>query len=294
MKTVLPLLVGFALLGCSPSASPPASPSGVSQPSASPPAPDASAPWTLAFTAEATGERCELSKRQTLAELRCGNAAFAPVKSDAAEAVRLIEGVAWADEAARREPEEAGTKARSFKLTYPQGAVEVFRYAAPSTPFGRLSAALDALVQAEKPAPPEPREPRAFPDVADSGLVTMQTIALVGAARAVTVRVAADGAWTRSGTAPSSGKLDPKQLSAVRALVDEVAKAKRSTEAGLPCDALPVQASRLLFAGRELGWGGPCAGPPPPASAATLATYLHQVADGRPANELEQTLARPR
>lgn len=296
MKTILPALLGFALLGCSPSASAPASPSGVVQPSPSPSSPtrDELVSWTLAFTADATGERCELAWSQTGGQLRCGNAVFAPVKSNATEAVRLIEGVAWADEAARSEPEEAGTKSRSFKMIYPRGAIEVSRYAAPSTPFGRLTAALNAIVAAEMPPPAEPPAPRAFSDVADSGLVTMQSLALVGPVSAVTIRLATDGGWTRTGAAPSSGKLDPKQLSAVRALVDEVARSKPSTQAGLPCDAIPMQSTRLLSGGRVIGWSGPCAGPPPPESAAILAMYLQQVADGRAASELEKTLARPR
>lgn len=293
MKTILPLLLGLVVTGCS------ASPSAVVQPSPSPSSANASADglWTLAFTTESTGERCELSKREAQAELRCGDAAFAPLKSDASEVLRLVEGTAWADEAERVEPEQAGPRKRSFRMAYSQGTVEVFRYAEPSTPFGRLAAALDALVKAEHPPAPvaEPTAPRAFPEVADIGLVTVQGLSLVGPVNASTIRVGADGSWTRTGAAPSSGKLDAKQLSAVRALVDEGGKAKPSTEAGPPCDALPMHMSRILFGkGREIGWSGPCAGPPPPASVQILATYLQQLADGRPASELEQTLARPR
>ncbi len=299
MKTILPVILGLALSGCSASPTRSASPSAVVQPSSSPSIPSSSADglWTLAFTTESTGERCELAKRQAHTELRCGTAAFAPLKSDASKALRLIDATAWADEATRSEPEQAGPRTRSFRMTYSQGTVEVFRYAEPSTPFGRLSAALDALVKAEQPPAPvaEPKAPRVFAEVADRGLVTLQSLSLVGPESASTFRVATDGTWTRSGAAPSSGKLDAKQLSAVRALVDEIGKAKPSTDAGPPCDALPNHASRILFGkGREIGWSGPCAGPPPPVSVQILATYLQQLADGRPASELEQTLARPR
>jgi hypothetical protein len=299
MKTLLPVIVGLALTGCSASPTKPASPSAVVQPSPSPSSPSSSADglWTLAFTTESTGERCELAQRQAHAELRCGSAAFAPLKSDASEALKLVEATAWADEAKRAEPEQAGPKMRSFRMVYSQGTVEVLRYAEPSTPFGRLAAALDALVKAEHPAAPvaEPEAPRTFPEVAESGLVTLQGISLVGALNASTIRVGTDGSWTRTGAAPSSGKLDAKQLSALRALIDEAGKAKPSTEGAEPCDAMPMHASRVLFGkGREVRWSGPCMGPPPPAAVQILATYLGKLADGRPASELEQTLARPR
>lgn len=106
--------------------------------------------------------------------------------------------------------------------------------------------------------------------------------------------VATDGAWSRTERAPASGKLTAAQLASLRALVAEVAAAKPSTGQGLPCDAEPSHASRVLVQGHELGWSGPCAGPPPPESAAVLARYLDQIADGRPESELAQTLAQPR
>ncbi len=298
MKPVLPLLL-FALTAtaCATSCSRPASPSAEPSPSPSAPSSGAQGLWTLSFTADSTGERCELAKRHARAELRCGDATFAPLKSDGAEAVRLVEATAWAQEAAQAEPEQAGAKKRSFRMSYGQGTIEVFRYAEPSTSFGRLAATLDALVKAEHPTTPagDRPAPRAFPVVSDRGLVTVQSLALFGPEQSSTTRVGADGSWTRSGAAPSSGTLDAKQLAAVRALVDEIGKAKPSTEPGLPCDAEPSQATRVLF-GKvgEIGWAAPCAGPLPPAPVQILTRYLQQVAEGRPASELEQTRARPR
>ncbi|MBL8742751.1 MAG: hypothetical protein JNK04_16700 [Myxococcales bacterium] len=293
MKTVS-FLVALALVGCTSATTPRTSPAPSPSPS---PTSSETGPWVLAFSTEATGERCELAKRTTGAELRCGEAAFAPVTSDASEVVRLVEATAWGEEATRSEPDQAGPKKRSFRITTSGGSIEVLRYAEPSTSFGRIGAALDALVMANRKATSvvEPEGPRAFPAVADAGLVTVQGMSLVGPADTSTIRVASDGAWSRSGPRPSSGKLDATQLSAVRGLIDEVSRAKTSASAGLPCDALPVAASRLLIGGgRELGWSGPCAGPPPPAPAQILATYLQQIADGRTTKELEQTLSLPR
>lgn len=157
-----------------------------------------------------------------------------------------------------------------------------------------VTTASTGSVKAE-PAPAEPSAPRAFPAVTDPGLVTFQSLALVGPEDSTTIRVGTDGSWTRSGASPSSGTLDAKQLSALRALMEEVGKAKPSTEPSIPCDAITSVAARVVFGkGREIGWSGPCAGPPPPVAVQVLAIYLRQVADGRPASELEQTLARPR
>lgn len=158
-----------------------------------------------------------------------------------------------------------------------------------------VTTASTGTVKAEPAPAAEPSAPRAFPTVADPGLVTFQSLALVGPEDSTTIRVGTDGSWTRSGASPTSGALDGKQLSALRALMEEVGKAKPSTERSIPCDAITSVAARVVFGkGREIGWSGPCAGPPPPVSVQVLAIYLRQVADGRPASELEQTLARPR
>ncbi len=148
-----------------------------------------------------------------------------------------------------------------------------------------------ALIAAE-PLPPAPaRRLGDFPPVADRGLVTVQEMSLIGPSTS-TIRVGADGAWSwASAAGTKTGNLDATQLAAVRVLLDEAALAKRSTEPGLPCDAITTDAARVLFGkDREMGWSGPCAGPPPPDVFIVLQRYLRQAAEGKPASELEKTL----
>ena len=286
MTKILPLLLGLLAVGCASSTPSPASPA---------PAPSLST-WTLSVSMASPSERCELAKSDSALRWRCAQAAFVPVGANAAEIVKLVESTDWAAEAVKSEPEEAGPTKRSFRLQAGSGAIEVLRYPGGRTSFAKLGNAFDALIAAEQRAAIAPRaaanEPREFPAVSDRGLVTLQQMSLRGPPAPSTIRVGADGAWSwTSAEGTKTGKLDATQLAAVRALLDEAALAKRSTEAGVPCDALPMHATRVLFdKDREMGWAGPCAGPPPPEVFAVLQRYLRQAAEGRPASELEKTL----
>lgn len=147
---------------------------------------------------------------------------------------------------------------------------------------------------AEPSAPSEPtaRGPREFPTLSDAGLITLQEMSLIGEANVRTLRVAEDGSWSfAKGAEERAGKLSAKQLESVRALLKEVSSAKPSEGMGLPCDALPMHAARLSFGGsRSVGWAGPCAGPPPPESAAVMAKVLVQIGEGRSEAEIERAL----
>lgn len=284
---ILSVLVGLLVLGCGASTPPPASPTPAPVPSS----------WTLSSSQDSASERCELAKGGGDLRWRCGEAPFGPVSANASEIVRLVEAIDWAAEAEKSEPDEAGSKKRSFRLRAGDGAIEVFRYPSATTNLGKLGAAFDALIAAEQRAssnqPAPAKGAREFPPVSDRGLVTIQDMSLVDSSPASTLRVGADGTWSWVSAETKTGKLDAGQLAAVRALLDEAASAKPSTGPMPPCDAIPSQASRVLFdKDRELGWSGPCAGPPPPEVFAVLTRYLHQAAQGRPASELEQTLQR--
>lgn len=283
MTKILPFVVGLLALGCGPSTPSPASPA---------PAPSS---WTLSLSMDSTPEPCDLAKADGALRWRCGQAPFAPVSGNAAEIVKLVESTDWAAEAAKTEPAEAGPTKRSFRLQAGDGAIEVLRYPSTTTNLGQLGAAFDALIAAEQRppiAPPAtPGGPRELPPVTDRGLVTIQTMSLVDPPAVSTLRVGADGAWSWVSAETKTGTLDAKQLTAVRQLLVEAASAKPSTEPMVPCDALPMETSRVLFdKDREVRWSGPCAGPPPPEVFTVLQRYLRQIATGRPASELEQTL----
>jgi hypothetical protein len=246
---------------------------------------------------DSASERCDLAKGDGALRWRCGKAPFGPVSANASEIVRLVESTDWAAEAAKSEPAEAGSRKRSFRLQAGDGAIEVLRYPSATTNLGQLGAAFDALIAAEQRAPSDHPAPakvvREFPPVSDRGLVTIQEMSLVDSSSASTLRVGADGTWSWASAETKTGKLDAKQLAAVRGLLDEAASAKPSTGPMQPCDAIPSRTWRVLFdKDRELGWSGPCAGPPPPEVFAVLKRYLRQAAEGRPASELEQTLQR--
>lgn len=290
MTKLLPVLLGLVALGCGPSTPSPAAPA----PSPAAPAPGPST-WTLSLSQEAASERCDLAKGDGALRWRCGEAPFRPVSANASEVVRLVESTDWAAEAAKSEAPEAGSTKRSFRLQAGDGTIEVLRYPSATTNLGQLGAAFDALIAAERRAPsdhPAPaRGAREFPPVPDRGLVTVQEMSLVDSSPASTLRVGADGTWSWASAETKTGKLDAKQLAAVRGLLDEAATAQPSTGPMQPCDAIPSHAWRVLFdKDRVIGWSGPCAGPPPPEVFAVLHRYLRQAAEGRPASELEQTL----
>lgn len=299
-----PIFLALALLGCSSTVAPP-TPAGGSAAVSPTPAGGSDTQhqqpaghWILTFSAADGLETCTLAKSPSESHLQCGTAAPFAIQPDASRVIQLVESTSWRDELDRPEPEETGTRRRRVvRMTSNGDSIELHRDAAPSTRFGELAAALDALeaeARARSAGTPQPPPPM-FPEVSDVGLVTMQIQALTGA-DPITIRIGADGAWSRTGTAASSGTLEARQLAAVRGLIDEVSRAKANDRrGGMPCDALPIYMIRVLLAGgRELGWSGPCAGPPPPPAAVILAMFMRQLADGRPASELEATLARPR
>lgn len=285
MTKILPVLVGLLALGCGPSTPSPAVPAA------------APSTWTLSVSPDAASQRCDLAKGDGALRWRCGEAPFRPVSANASEIVKLVESTDWAAEAAKNEPAEAGSRKRSFRLQAGDGAIEVLRYPSATTNLGQLGAAFDALIAAEQRTPSDHPAPakgaREFPPVSDRGLVTIQEMSLVDSSSASTLRVGADGTWSWTSAETKTGKLDAKQLAAVRDLLDEAASAKPSTGPMQPCDAIPSHARRVLFdKDREFGWSGPCGGPPPPEVFAVLTRYLRQAAEGRPASELEQTLRR--
>lgn len=169
---------------------------------------------------------------------------------------------------------------------------------APGTPSSVVDTPPPAGSGSPSAAPsPEPEAPRDFPAVSDAGLVTLQDMRLHGEPFAREIRVGMDGRWKATlGTTTREGTLTEAELTALRDLAQEASETKPTETAGLPCDALPVHATRLTFPGqRAVGWSGPCAGPPPPEPNPTLAKVLVQIAEGKSKAEIEKTLApRPR
>jgi hypothetical protein len=148
------------------------------------------------------------------------------------------------------------------------------------------------------PAEPSPssdpaaRGPLEFPALSDPGLITLQSMSLIGEPNVQTLRVAEDGNWSfAKGAEKRAGKLSAKQLETVRGLLNEVSSAKPSEGMGLPCDALPMHAARLSFGGsRSIGWAWPCAGPRPAEPVIQMAKVLWKIGQGRSEAEIERAL----
>lgn len=137
-----------------------------------------------------------------------------------------------------------------------------------------------------------PETPREFPPVQEAGLVTLQDMRLMGDLDLREVRITEDGRWRSRGDVERAGQLRSAHLEALLRLARDAREAKPTETAGLPCDALPVHATRLTFAGqRSVGWSGPCAGPLPAEPVLILTKVLTQLGDGRSEAEIEQTLA---
>lgn len=122
--------------------------------------------------------------------------------------------------------------------------------------------------------------------------MTIQIASLVGARATMTVRVGGNGAWSSTGATSREGVLTAEDRGALGTLVQKAANEGPSPLAGVPCDAIPTQAGKVVIGEHQLAWVSPCGGQAPPPATARLGQWAAALAEGR-SEEVHRLLVAP-